>query len=74
MAMIPYDLYVQHDEMGNAPHLMSEEDRIRVFNTGDWKRAGGGARCSCNRLYYDHDAVLGAMWLTRLCDGTFVKL
>lgn len=73
--MIPYELYIQHDEMGNAPHLMSETDRERVFGGApDWNRAGGGARCSCGRLYYDHGPVVGAMWLTRLCDDTFVKL
>ncbi len=72
--MIPYDLWVQHDDMGNAPQLMPEEERIRVFDLADFTRAGGGARCSCGRLYYDHEPVLGAMWLTRLCDNTFVKL
>lgn len=72
--MIPYDLWVQHDDLGNAPHLMPEDERARVFDQGDWKRVGGGVRCSCNRLYYDHPPVVGAMWLTRLCDGSFVKL
>lgn len=72
--MIPLALYQQHDEMGNAPHLMPEEERVRVFDHGDWRRVAGGIRCTCDRLYYDHAPVLGALWLTRLCDNTFVKL
>lgn len=71
---IPFELYVQHDAMGNAPHLMPEEERRRVFDEGDYHRTAGGCFCSCNRLYYDHSPVLGALWLTRLCDGQFVKL
>lgn len=71
--MIPYDLYVQHDSLGNAPELMPADERARV-EAGDFKRVGGGVRCSCDRLYYDHPPVLGALWLTRLCDGSFVKL
>lgn len=72
--MIPFDLWVQHDSLGNAEHLMPEDERKRVFEDGDFKRVGGGCRCSCGRLYYDHKPVLGALWLTRLCDDTFVKL
>jgi hypothetical protein len=72
--VIPLDLYRQHDEQGNAPDLMPEEERVRVFDHGDWKRVSGGVRCSCGKLYYDHPQVLGALWLTRLCDNSFVKL
>lgn len=72
--MISYELREQHDDMGNAPHLMPETERVRVFDSGDWKRAGGDCICACGRVYYDHPSVLGALWLTRLCDDTFVKL
>jgi hypothetical protein len=72
--LIPYALWVLHDALGNAPELMPEDERVRVFDHGDWKRVGGGIRCTCDRLYYDHEPVLGALWLTRLCNGQFVKL
>lgn len=67
---------MQHDDMGNAPELMPEADRMRVFGEApDWYRAGGECVCKdCGKLYYDHPAVLGALWLTRLCDNTMVKL
>lgn len=66
----------QHDDLGNAPDLMPPADRERVFGESqDWFRAAGACRCPvCGREYYDHPSVLGALWLTRICDDTFVKL
>lgn len=74
--LIPFEQRMLHDDMGNAPDLMSEEERERIFgDTPDWYRAGGDCVCDgCGKLYYDHGPVLGALWLTRLCDNTFVKL
>lgn len=73
--MMHPDLYYQHDAMGNAPHLMPEEDRRRVFEEGDWQRTAGACICEgCGKQFYDHPVVVGAMWLNRLCDGSFVKL
>lgn len=74
--MIPYDLYVQHDHLGNAPELLAPADAARVnADRPDWFRASGACVCeACGKLYYDHPPVLGAIWLTRLCDDTFVKL
>ena len=74
--MIPYEIYVQHDNLGNAEHLLSESDanRLREDNQ-DWFRSGGDCVCdTCGKLYYDHPPVIGALWLTRLCDDTLVKL
>jgi hypothetical protein len=65
-----------HDDLGCAPELMPEDERERVYGeTQDWQRTSGGCICNdCGKLYYDHRSVLGALWLTRLCDGRFVKL
>jgi hypothetical protein len=63
-----------HDEWGNAAHLLAERDRERL-DTGDWRRASGDTLCEgCDRTYYDHANVVGALWLHRLCDDTLVKL
>lgn|GEM_PF-4255813 len=66
----------QHDDMGNAPHLMTPLNRERVFGESqDWMRAAGACLCGvCGKQYNDHPSVLGALWLTELCDGEFVKL
>jgi hypothetical protein len=64
----------QHDDLGNAPDLMPAGERV-FGESQDWFRAAGACRCSvCGREYYDHPSVLGALWLTRICDDTFVKL
>lgn len=74
--MIPPSIRRQHDDLGNAPHLMSDDDRERVFGEAqDWLRAAGACRCEvCGREYYDHPSLVGALWLTRLCDDVLVKL
>jgi hypothetical protein len=73
--VIDPELHRQHDYLGNAPHLMSPVDRVRVFgDRPDWMRAGGGCLCKCGKEYYDHPPVVGALWLTRLCDDELVKL
>lgn len=54
--MIPYDLYVQHDHLGNAPKLLAPADAARVYaDRPDWFRASGACVCeACGKLYYDH--------------------
>ena len=69
-----YEQYKEHDELGNAPHLLSEEDRKKL-DDGKMIRAGGGCICeACGKEYYDHPSVMGALWATKLCDGSLVKL
>lgn len=70
---IPYDLYVQHDGNGNADHLLSDDDRVKLDEC-QWYRAGGDCVCECGKVYYDHPPVLGALWLQRLCNGDLVHL
>lgn len=72
--MIPYDLRQQHDEWGNAEHLLSPLDAGKLRDN-DWRRVSGDCVCGvCGKLYYDHPPVLGALWLNRICDGNLVKL
>lgn len=71
--MISYDLREQHDHFGNAPHLLAPEDAA-ALDAGQVQRTGGDNRCPCGKLYYDHPPVLGALWATRLCNGSLVKL
>jgi hypothetical protein len=71
--MIDPDLRDRHDGFGNCRDLLSAAD-ADALDRGDWKRAGGTCACTCGRSYYDHVRVLGALWLTRLCDGSLVKL
>ncbi|AXQ69681.1 hypothetical protein HOU03_gp099 [Caulobacter phage CcrSC] len=72
--MIDYDLRQQHDEWGNNPALLSAEDRSAI-DLGAWKRAGHETLCeTCDRPYWKHPEVIGALWLHRLCDNTLVKL
>jgi hypothetical protein len=73
--MISPEVRRQHDDMGNAPNLMTPIDRLRVFgDRPDFSRAAPACLCTCGREYGDHPAVLGALWLTRLCDDSLVKL
>lgn len=70
--MIPFELRQQHDDYGNASHLLSAEDK-NLIESGAIRRVGGDAECPvCSRTYYDHDHVLGALWLTRGCDASFL--
>jgi hypothetical protein len=61
-----------YDDMGNAPHLVAEQDRLVLERGGD-RRVGGDALCSCGSEYRLHPLVQGALWLHRSCDG-LVKL
>lgn len=71
---MPYELYVQHDHFGNADHLLSEGDRA-ILDECLWYRAGGDVICEdCQKPYYDHPPVIGALWLQRLCNGDLVHL
>lgn len=70
---IDYDTYLQHDQLGNAFHLLSDEDRDRI-DAGDWKRVAGESLCACGHAANNHYPLTGARWLTRLCDNTLVKL
>lgn len=74
MRMIPPEIREQYDDMGNAPHLLSDEDRIKIDNN-EMHRASGECICeTCGKEYRQHNDVIGALWLTKLCDGTLVKL
>ncbi len=69
-----FEVYKQHDEHGNAEHLLSPEDKEKV-DEGDFTRAGGDSICPvCDMPYFSHPNVVGALWLTKLCDGRLVKL
>lgn len=67
--MIPYAFHVQHDDYGNAPHLLSPEDK-EIIESGTFRRVGGDAECPiCHKPNYKHPQVLGALWLRRGCEG-----
>lgn len=71
---ISYEQYKEHDDSGNAPHLLSDNDKLKL-DSGAVQRVGGGCICSiCSKEYYDHPPVLGALWCRRLCDNRLVKL
>lgn len=64
----------RHDAHGNAPELLSEKDAEKI-EEGNYSRASGLCTCSkCGTLFADHFPVIGALWLTRLCDGRLVHL
>lgn len=64
-----------HDYLGNAPSLLSPVDYRRILGPRPtWVRAAGGCICECGKEYYDHPPVIGALWLTRLCNDDLVKL
>lgn len=63
----------RHDDLGNAPDLLSLEDAEKI-DRGEYVRTSGDALCECGRKHREHDPVIGALWLTRLCDGRLVKL
>lgn len=64
----------QYDDWGNADHLLSEPDRVRL-DEGDWFRAAGECLCPiCQRPYWRHPLVVGALWLHRLCTNELVHL
>lgn len=66
--------HVDHDAMGNAPHLLDPVHAAKIVH-GHWRRASGDVVCErCNKLYYDHPHVVGALWLVETCDGRLVKL
>lgn len=42
---------------------------------GDWHRASSECQCQdCKLEFWRHRRVAGFEWLTRLCNGSFVKL
>jgi hypothetical protein len=61
-----------YDSLGNAPHLLCPNDKIAI-ESGDYKRVGGEALCTCGLPYNLHPPVQGALYLTRSCQG-LVKL
>jgi hypothetical protein len=70
---LDYETYLQHDEFGNAPHLLSAEDRVRI-EAGDFHRAAGACVCTCGYPYNEHRPLIGARWLVKLCNGALVHL
>jgi hypothetical protein len=73
MKWMPIEVREQHDTMGNAPHLLCDEDRVKI-DACDFSRAGGECVCSCGKRYWQHPLVVGALWLNKLCDGSLVHL
>jgi hypothetical protein len=70
--MIPFEIWVQHDN-GNAPHLLSAEDAARLENN-EWERRDSRSLCQfCHKVVVDHPPVIGALWLVRMCSGELVK-
>lgn len=47
---------------------------VKRIEDGEWKRAGGGCFCVCGNMYSEHRPILGANFLTLLCDNRIVKL
>jgi hypothetical protein len=71
--MISLDIRARHDDLGNCPELLDPVDAQRIKD-GDVARVSGECVCSfCGKKYYDHPPVIGALWLTKLCDGLLVK-
>jgi len=71
---ISYDNWQRHDDMGNCVELRSPEHNTAI-ESGDIYRVSGACICVvCGKDYYSHQPVLGALWLTRLCNGQLVKL
>lgn len=72
--MIPFEIRVQHDNLGNAPHLLTASDAAHL-EEGNFRRASGDVVCTvCGKLYYDHPLVIGALWLNRVCGDDLVHL
>lgn len=62
-----------YDEMGNAPHLMTDADR-RNLDLGRIQRVNGDDACpGCGEPYRLHPQVQGALWARRGC-YSLVKL
>lgn len=69
----PYLLEL-HDENGNAPDLLSGEDR-KMIRFSAWSRASGETIChECGQPFWKHPNVIGALWLRRICGNWLVKL
>ena len=72
--MLDPDIRDKHDEWGNCEELLSVDDK-KILDNGTWYRSSGDCVCKdCNKKYYDHPLVLGALWLSKLCNGNLVKL
>lgn len=71
---ISFDLRQQHDSNGNAYHLLSEEDRAK-FDAGECRRTDQNCLCEvCGEPWWKHPPVIGALWLTKACNGEHLKL
>ncbi len=56
------------------PYKPSYAD-VQTIEKGDIRRACGDCICeACKLEYWRHRQVQGYTWLTRICDGSFVKL
>lgn len=57
-----------------AFEAISEQDKNRVAQH-DWTTALGDTVCKkCKQSYWVHEHVIGARWLTRLCNDSLVRL
>jgi len=71
--MVSLEIRNQHDEYGNAEVLRTDET-VRVLEENAWYRASGDCICDiCSKPYWKHHRVIGALWLTKLCNNDFVK-
>jgi hypothetical protein len=51
------------------------EEAMKRMQCPPFERAGGGVTCEiCGHEYYAHPNAVPWMWLTILCDGSYVKL
>lgn len=65
---------MQHDNFGNAPHLLAEDDARKIENN-EYRRASGEVICEfCGKPYWKHPLVLGALWLNKVCGDDLVHL
>jgi hypothetical protein len=57
------------------PKYKPTPNEIDLLENGELFRVGGGVICEhCGKEYNDHPNVEHYEWMTRLCNGQFVKL
>lgn len=71
---IPIEIRELHDTWGNAPFLLERKAQL-ALDHGTWFRTSGDLICPyCNKDYYSHPQVIGALWLRKICTGEYVHL
>lgn len=70
---LSFEQWMMHDDWGNCAELLAPADAEKI-EAGTWRRASGDVVCeTCSKPYYDHERVLGALWLNRVCGDRLVK-